>query len=119
MKITEALNIVNLADPGARPYDVLLLAGFTPLHLQTFLAAHLQLALPERRVKIHTGLFGNLANELQKAAETGIPNIVAVVEWADIDPRLGYRAAAAWDANALSDIQSAAPRGICQAATRA
>jgi FkbH-like protein len=109
MKITEALNIVNLADPGAHPYDVLLLTGFTPLHLQTFLAAHLQLALPERRVKVHTGLFGNLADELEKAAKTGIPNIVGVVEWADIDPRLGYRAAAAWDAAALSDIQFAAP----------
>lgn len=109
MKINEALNIVNLADPGARMYEVLLLTGFTPLHLQTFLAAHLQLALPERRVKVHTGLFGNLANDLEKAAKLGTPNIVGVVEWADIDPRLGYRAAAAWDAHTLSDIQSAAP----------
>ena len=108
MKISEALNILNLADRKARPYDVFLAAGFTPLHLQTFLAAHLQLGLPDRYVKVATGLFGNLASELEKTAETRAANIVIVLEWADVDPRLGYRAAAPWDKDALIDIQTAA-----------
>ena len=108
MKITEALNILNLADHEARPFEVLLATGFTPLHLQTFLAARLQLRLPDRYVKVATGLFGNLASELEKAAETRAPNNVVVLEWADVDPRLGYRAAAPWDSDALTDVQTAA-----------
>lgn len=109
MKISEALKIVNSVDLAARPYEVSLVAGFTPLHLQTFLAANLQRALPDRRVKVTTGLFGDMAGELEKATKSNTLNIVAVLEWADIDARLGHRAATSWDTKTLSDIQATAP----------
>ena len=49
----------------ARPFAVTLACGFTPLHLQTFLAAHLQQSLPDRKVTITSGLYGNLAGTLE------------------------------------------------------
>jgi FkbH-like protein len=108
MKLTEALRIVNQTEPAARPYEVSLVAGFTPLHLQTFVAAYLQRALPDRQVKVATGLYGNLVAALEKAAKSNVHDVVAVLEWADIDARLGYRAATEWDTKTLSDIQAAA-----------
>jgi FkbH-like protein len=114
MKISEALKIVNSGDAAARPYEVSLLVGFTSLHLQTFLTAHLQARLPNRLVSVATGLFGNLAGELEKAAESGAASVVAVLEWGDIDPRLGHRAAAAWDAQTLTDIRSATPAAFAR-----
>jgi len=47
--ITEALRITQSVPRDARPFAVTLACGFTPLHLQTFLAAHLQQALPDRK----------------------------------------------------------------------
>ena len=64
MKITEALKITQSASANARPFCVVLACGFTPLHLQTFLSAHLQQSLPNRKVVVTTGLFGNLAGNL-------------------------------------------------------
>lgn len=113
MKISEALNIVNSANPAARPYNVSLLTGFTPLHLQKFLAAHLQMRLSDRLVRVATGLFGNLAEELEKAAGA-TANVVVALEWGDIDPRLGHRAAAPWDARTLADIRSSAPAALAR-----
>jgi|SRR5579872_5840335 len=108
MKLTEALRILNGANKGARAFDVILACGFTPLHLQTFLVAYLQLGFPDRYVRVTPGLFGNLANTLEGATEVGAQNILVVIEWADIDARLGHRAAATWDSNTLSDVLSAA-----------
>jgi FkbH-like protein len=108
MKITEALRIQNKANKGARSFDVTLACGFTPLHLQTFLSAYLQLGYPDRYVRVTPGLFGNVANTLEGASEAGVQNIAVVIEWADIDPRLGYRVATTWDSNTLADIISAA-----------
>src|SRR5258706_287900 len=53
MRLSEALTILkkNLANE-ADPFRVFLVCGFTPLHLQTFLLAHLQLALPQRRIEV-------------------------------------------------------------------
>ena len=59
MKLVEALRIANApsSESGAR-LNVLLATGFTPLHLQTFLAAHLRMAAPNHGVNLEIGLFG-------------------------------------------------------------
>ncbi len=109
MTITEALRITQSAPRDARPFAVTLACGFTPLHLETFLAAHLQQALPNRKVIITKGLYGDLVGTLEGLADSASPDAVAVVlEWPDLDPRLSYRNAGGWGASAANDIVSSA-----------
>lgn len=77
-------------------FSVLLACGFTPLHLKTLVQAHLQQALPGRDVAIDTGLFGSVAETISAAAEQKPHGVIVVIEWPDLDPRLGYREAQAW-----------------------
>ncbi len=109
MTITEALRITQSAPRDARPFAVTLACGFTPLHLQTFLAAHLQKALPDRKVTIASGLYGNLAGTLESLSDAASPDALAVaLEWSDLDARLDYRSAGSWGLAAASDIVSSA-----------
>ena len=75
---------------------MLLACGFTPLHLETLVQAHLQQRLPDRDVRIGTGLFGSLVATIAGAAEQKPHGLVAIIEWTDLDPRLGYREAQSW-----------------------
>jgi FkbH-like protein len=106
---TEALKIANVAPTEGDALRVKLICGFTPLHLQTFLRAHLQRARPTRRVVVSTGLFGNVADALEELAaagpESNQPDAVAVaLEWADLDARLDFRNSGAWGLAASADI---------------
>jgi hypothetical protein len=42
VKLTEALKVLRRLPEGADPFSVELACGFSSLHLETFLAAHLQ-----------------------------------------------------------------------------
>ncbi len=75
---------------------MLLACGFTPLHLQNYLAAHLQQNLNNRRVQIVSGLYGDLAGTLENVAEAAPQACAVVLEWADLDSRLGYRKLGGW-----------------------
>jgi hypothetical protein len=67
MKLSEALQVLNAARSfHGTVFRVLLACGFTPLHLETFLGAHLQELLPERPVKVTSGLYGDLAGTLER-----------------------------------------------------
>lgn len=87
-----------------------LACGFTPLHLETLLAAHLQRRLPNRRVTVNTGLYADLPGTLEKLADTDCLGVAVALEWEDCDPRLGYRSAGPWGPEAVADILGAAPR---------
>lgn len=105
MTITEALRITHSVPRDARPFAVTLACGFTPLHLQTFLAAHVQQALPDRKVTITPGLYGNLVGTLEGISDAALPDgLVIALEWPDLDPRLDYRGAGSWGASAVNDI---------------
>ncbi len=104
MRITDALRILQEAPPGAAPYTGVLACGFTPLHVQTFLAARLQQALPDRRVTITPGLFGSLAGTVEGVRELQADAVAIVLEWSDLDPRLGFRSAGAWGPAAVADM---------------
>jgi FkbH-like protein len=69
------------------PYRLHLCCGFEPLHLITFLKARMG-----RPVELSTGLFGDFTGNLERAIAGGGP-IAAVIEWPDVDPRLGLREA--------------------------
>ena len=97
MTLREALRAAAGPSAGA-PYPVHLCCGFEPLHLVTYSKAHLRNrfrngdAAESRPVEIHTGLFGDLDGNVRRAlAASGSAPIVIVLEWADIDPRLGLR----------------------------
>ena len=102
MKITEALRIVQATAADAPPFRVTLACGFTPLHLHTFLQAHLQLALPARAVHIKDGLYADLCGTLERGGDND--GVVVVVEWPDLDARLDYRNAGGWGRDSLASV---------------
>lgn len=108
MTITEALKIIRSAPANARPFPVILACGFTPLHLHTFLSAHLQNLLPDRKVVVTPGLFGNLAGTLEGRSDSAIDGVAIALEWSDLDARLDFRSAGAWGRSAATDIVTSA-----------
>jgi FkbH-like protein len=112
VKITEALKITQSVAGDVRRFAVTLACGFTPLHLQTFLAAHLQQSLPGRRVVISSGLYGDLPGTIEAINDAALPDgVVIALEWADLDARLDYRSAGSWAREAMDDIV-ASGRGV-------
>ena len=95
---------------GGEPYRVRLAFGATPLHLATFLRAHLLEALPGRDVTVRTGVFGDAAGAIEgDAAEA----VAVAIEWADFDPRLDVREQRSWAPLELADaVASAAERAV-------
>lgn len=105
MKLIDALQILRrpVADDVAK-LTVSLVCGFTPLHLETFLAAELRQAFPMSRIQVASGTFDDLLGSLQRAAQSNVDAVAVVVEWADIDPRLGLRRLGGWSLADLSNI---------------
>lgn len=115
MKLAEALKIVNApASSDAEQFTVYLACGFLPLHLTTFLAAHLRARLPERAVEIQTGLYGDLPGNLAQLAKSSAHASAIVIEWSDLDPRLGLRRLGGWGPNVLPDIQTSVQQSASQ-----
>lgn len=104
MKVTEALRIINAAPADAPAFRTMLACGFTPLHVETLLKAHLQSAMPARRVEIVPGLYGNLTGTVESLAGSDAHAAAVVIEWSDLDPRLGYRQTGGWSPSDLPDI---------------
>jgi len=102
MKLAEALRIVQSAPPNAPPLPVSLVCGFTPLHLETFIRAQLCQLFPGRTPILETGLYDDLIGNLQRVS--GATTAVVVIEWPDLDPRLGLRRLGGWEPSQLPDI---------------
>jgi FkbH-like protein len=105
MRLIEALEILQrptVEEPA--PFAVSLVCGFEPLHLRTFLVARLRQALPVAAVDVSTGIFDDLPGGLRRAADPATDAIAIVVEWADVDPRLGLRRLGGWKAADVADI---------------
>ena len=79
-----------------------LLCGFMPLHLETFIKAYLALRFPGTGSSLAGGLYGDLEGNIQGAREGD--GAIAVIEWSDLDQRLGFRASAGWQRETLDDI---------------
>src|SRR5947208_190615 len=103
MKLIEAIEINNAASGGpARRY--FLACGFEPLHLRSFINAHLQLGFKQDKVEIAVGVFGDLPGNLSRARGADAEGAAVIIEWPDLDPRLGFRQLAAWTPENQSDI---------------
>jgi FkbH-like protein len=105
MRLLEALEIVKrpvVETMSTR--KLFLLCGFTPLHLETFLGAHLRECSPLSDVEIRTGVYGDLPGNLERLVLAGGSEACVVVEWSDLDPRLGIRSLGTWRATDITDI---------------
>lgn len=116
MTITEALKLVQKVPPDAISYDVLLACGFTPLHLQTLLRAHVQKRIGDRKANLTTGLYGDLPGTIQSAADRPLQAMAVVIEWSDLDPRLGFREGGRWGLTAIEDILRTVDANLCRIA---
>src|SRR5262245_14731141 len=99
MKLIDALKIVSKKPRlDGNSLNAALVCGFTPLHLQTLLHAELQLHFPDRQVEIKTGLHGDIVGTLSGLRDSQQVDAVAlVIEWEDLDARLGIRRLGGWD----------------------
>jgi FkbH-like protein len=104
MRLIEALSLLRTAGPTDPPFPVALICGFTPQPLLTFLAAHLQSRLPGRRVEVGEGRFGDLTGNLERYRREPCGSAAVVVEWADLDSRLGWRQHGGWGRARVTDI---------------
>src|ERR1700722_2795229 len=86
MNLIEALERVKApVAENARPLRVFLACGITPLHLETFLAAHLRDFSPGCRVELNAGLFGDLVGNLELLRPEDFDALAVVIEWSDLD----------------------------------
>ena len=83
---------------------IFLACGFTPLHLQTFLHAHLRQLMPTNGVEIKTGLYGDLAGTLERLNPADLSAVIVPLEWSDLDSRLGIRILGGWQTADLQEI---------------
>lgn len=103
MKLLEALNVVNQGRDFPSAGEAFLVCGFTPLHLPTYLTAH-YLRRKNERLQIQTGLYGDLSGNVERAADPKFVHRWVVVEWSDLDPRLGMRQPHGWRHSAIGDM---------------
>jgi FkbH-like protein len=105
MKLIEAIEILRAAQPAeVHAFCVNMVCGFNPLHLQTFLTARLRQLFPDMRPEIVGGLYGDFWGNLERAEAANAEVCVIVMEWSDLDPRLGIRGLGSWAPEALEDI---------------
>jgi FkbH-like protein len=109
MKLVEALETLKRPSAeGASPFDVYLVSSFTPLHLQTFLAAELRRAHPKRPVRISSGLYGDIRGNLTRMSQSNSSAAVITLEWADFDARLSLRSLGGWGPDTADEILESA-----------
>jgi len=107
MTLNQALAIINSRTPSGEADIYYLACGFEPLHLGTLLKAHLLQRLPEQKnVDLHHGVYGDLRGNIDAAAQSQAIAAAVVLEWSDIDPRLGLRSSGGWSNEAKADIIS-------------
>jgi len=109
LKLIDALELLNRpVSDNAPDLRIFLACGFTPLHMQTFLAAQLQILFPQHRIGINTGLFGDLIGNIMRLELSSVNSLVVVIEWGDLDPRLTIRNLGGWRPANLHDIGESA-----------
>src|SRR4051812_16360127 len=92
LTLRDALRIANAPLPDSASSSAVGLAcSFTPLHLQTFLLAYLRSARPELPTTVQVGHYGDVVASMRTLARQQLNSCAVVLEWPDLDPRLGLR----------------------------
>ncbi len=104
MTLNEALARIKERKGQGQAKAHALICGFQPMHLATFLNATLAETFPGDHVEIETDLYGDFAGNLERAADSDALAAAVVMEWSDVDPRLGLRSAGGWSHASQRDI---------------
>jgi FkbH-like protein len=105
MTLNQALAIINSRRERDGAGIHYLVCGFEPLHLATLLRAHLLQSLPEEKsIEVRHGVYGDFRGNIESAAQSPAIASSVVLEWSDIDPRLGLRSSGGWSNEAKADI---------------
>ena len=91
MKLTEALaaNRVNSLRDSAAPLTIHIAAGFTVTSFLTFVTAFASIRMDDRKIIAQSGPYGDIVAAARSASGADI--MIVVIDWADLDPRLGLR----------------------------
>lgn len=116
MKLVDALKIVAKNPPAldVDTFMVQLVCSFTPLHLQTFLNAELRLRFPSHHVKVGSGLYDDIPGTLRDMRGQRIDAVALVLEWFDLDARLGIRRLGGWSHRQAAEIVGHAAMWLAQ-----
>jgi FkbH-like protein len=93
-----------------------LVCGFEAVHLKTLLHAYLLDRLPTAAAEVETGIYGDLVGNIAASAQSPATAAAVVLEWSDIDPRLGLRSSGGWSEQVKPDILSSARQRYSQMA---
>jgi FkbH-like protein len=96
MKLNDALKAVAAMRALPVGDTAFLACGFEPLHLPVFLRAHYAQRFADRSLDVAVGVYGDLLGNLERARGSGATLAWLVLEWSDVDPRLGLRSTGAW-----------------------
>lgn len=112
MRLNEALKLARRATSGKRWRKIALVCGFQPLHLETFIRGYFARRFPEEMAEVRYGLFGDLGGNVEMATDTDSEGAAVIVEWGDLDPRLGLRSAGGWRGSLQDDILRTVSDGL-------
>ena len=104
MTLAQALTSIRQRKETIRRRPLSLVCGFEPLHLGTFLQGHFAQRFPDEAADIKTGLYGDLDGTLAAVTGTRSEAAAVVIEWSDLDSRLGLRSAGGWGLSLQTDI---------------
>ena len=104
MTLAQAVDLVRQQKEKLRKRRIFLVCGFEPLHLGTFLQGHFAQRFPDEASDLKTGLYGDLEGTLSAAAGSECGAAAVVIEWNDVDSRLGLRSAGGWQLSVQQDI---------------
>jgi FkbH-like protein len=105
MTLNQALAIINSRRESVHGGNYYLACGFQPLHLITLLRARLlERRADQKNLDVLPGIYGDLRGNIDLAAQSDSIATALVLEWSDIDPRLGLRATGGWSGEAKADI---------------
>ena len=111
MTLNQALAIINSGRRSGECDTYYLACGFEPLHLATLLKAHLlQRGTRQKNIEVHHGVYGDLRGNIESAAQSPAIGSAVVLEWSDIDPRLGLRSSGRWTNEAKADVTANGPQ---------
>ncbi len=116
MKLVEALDILKSAKHrSGEVFTSFLATGLNPLHLSTFLAAELSLRFADQKIQIQHGLYGDFLGNVSRLGKADADIGIVLMEWADLDARLGLRSSATCSPSVCADIVAMARTRASQA----
>src|ERR1035437_5325451 len=104
MTLAQGLALVRQQKQVIRKRHIFIACGFEPLHLGTFLQGQFAQRFPGEAVDLKTGLYGDIEGTLAAAVGSQSEAAAVIIEWSDLDSRLGLRSTGGWGLSEQQDI---------------